>query len=352
MEPSLWLNTLLEKHAGTPAGLVWMQGASQSADVGVYNDTPPSESEPRPTISLFEHWEEGAHLPVAINARDYSFPSSLIYSSVYDGGHLLPEFEENGQETATVGETEIGHFRLDRRVSTLPLRIHGQEMKPRSQETLQGLQKRKPYPHRRPGNRWDQYGESSSAASSEAHITSDKVQSESTWGPLESASRDKRAAQPYRLQKSNKSDGQWSRWAGDIRRSQPDQWSDSSSKWLSSAGDNSSWKKVSEWDGSQWSAATRRTLKGSDYETDRDWHSRNMRYGDGWAYDSTQSHYKRAKPTWTDPEDDRKADLSLPIGSTSKTYDPQKDHTLWQRKDSRQEWWQSSSSMGQWKPRL
>ena len=47
-----------------------------------------------------------------------------------------------------------------------------------------------------------------------------------------------------------------------------------------------------------------------------------MRYGDGWASDSTQSHYKRAKPTHTDPEDDRTTDTSLPLSSTSKTYDP------------------------------
>ena len=76
--PSLWLNTLLEKHAWLSAGLVWVQGASQSADVGVYTDPPPDEPEPRPTIGLFEHWEEGAHLPVALNARDYAFPSSLV----------------------------------------------------------------------------------------------------------------------------------------------------------------------------------------------------------------------------------------------------------------------------------
>ena len=50
------------------------------------------------------------------------------------------------------------------------------------------------------------------------------------------------------------------------------------------------------------------------YPHRRQGNSRNMRYGDGWAYDSTQGHYKRAKPTWTDPEDDRKADSSLPIG--------------------------------------
>ena len=33
---------------------------------------------------------------------------------------------------------------------------------------------------------------------------------------------------------------------------------------------------------------------------------------------------KRAKPTYTDPEDDRMTDSSLPIGSTSKTYDPER----------------------------
>ena len=74
----MWLNTLLEKHAWLSAGLVWVQAASQSADIGVYDDTPPCESDPRPTVNLFEHWEEGAHLPKAANARDYSFPKSLV----------------------------------------------------------------------------------------------------------------------------------------------------------------------------------------------------------------------------------------------------------------------------------
>ena len=194
---------------------------------------------------------------------------------------------------------------------------------------ITGVQKRKPYTHRRQGNRWDQYGESLSAASSEAHVMSDYVHSESTWGPYESAHPDHRAAQPYRLQKANRSEGQQSRWASDIRQSQPDYWS--SSKWQSSAGDDSSWKKVSDWEGSQWSAPTRGTLKGSEYDTDQEWQLRNMRYGEGWACDSTQSHYKRAKPTYTDPEDDRMTDSSLPIGSTSKTYDPKKDGKFWQR---------------------
>ena len=63
------------------------------------------------------------------------------------------------------------------------------------------------------------------------------------------------------------------------------------------------------------------------------------------------SHYKRAKPTQTDPED-RTADPSLPMGSTSKPYDPRKDGSFWKRKDSDQEWSHSSSSSGYWRPRL
>ena len=199
-----------------------------------------------------------------------------------------------------------------------------------------------------PGNRWNQYGESSSAASSEAQIASEQVNMELNWGPWppsEPANRDKRPSQPYRLQKANKSDGQWSRWASDLRQSQPDQWSSSSSRWHSSAGGERSWNQVSpEWEGSKWSTPTRRTLTGSEYETDQEWQLRGMRDGNGWAYDSTHSHYKRAKPTHTDPEDDRTADPSLPIGSTSKTYDPRKDGSFWKRKDSDQDWSHSSSS--------
>ena len=37
---------------------------------------------------------------------------------------------------------------------------------------------------------------------------SDQMNSESTWGPCESAGRDKRLAQPYRLQQANRSDGE------------------------------------------------------------------------------------------------------------------------------------------------
>ena len=106
------------------------------------------------------------------------------------------------------------------------------------------------------------------------------------------------------------------------------------------------------WEGSKWSTPTRGTLVGSEYDADQEWHLRSMRYGDGWACSSTQSHYKRAKPTHTDPEDDRTTDSSLPLGSTSKTHDPRKDGSFWQRKDSGQRWSHSSSSSGYWRPRL
>ena len=78
--PASWLNTLLEKHAWLSAGLVWVQGASMSADSGVFDEPPSSDSEPRPTINLFEQWEEGAHLTKVVNARDYLFPKSLVVS--------------------------------------------------------------------------------------------------------------------------------------------------------------------------------------------------------------------------------------------------------------------------------
>ena len=99
-------------------------------------------------------------------------------------------------------------------------------------------------------------------------------------------------AQPYRLQQAYRSEGQWSKWASDIRRSQPDKWDSRSSNWHSSAGDERAWKYKSyestSWDGSKWSAPTSRNLDGPDYDTDRDWHAWTMRYGEGWAHDPSQ----------------------------------------------------------------
>ena len=49
-----------------------------SADCGVFDEPPSKDSEPRPTINLFEQWEEGAHMPKVANARDFAFPKSLV----------------------------------------------------------------------------------------------------------------------------------------------------------------------------------------------------------------------------------------------------------------------------------
>ena len=58
---------------------------------------------------------------------------------------------------------------------------------------------------------------------------------------------------------------------------------DSSAKWVSSAGDDGSWKQTLEiqWEGSRWTAPTKWTLRGSDYDMDKEWHSRYMKYGEG-----------------------------------------------------------------------
>ena len=102
--------------------------------------------------------------------------------------------------------------------STQPRTILGRDEEKEAKAAAE-VHKRKPCPTRRQGNRWDQYGESSSGASSEAQGLSDSsMYTESTWGPCESVSKSQRAAQPYRLQKANKSDGQWYRWASDVRQ--------------------------------------------------------------------------------------------------------------------------------------
>ena len=101
---SLWINTLLEKHAWLCAGLVWMQGASQSADTGVYKDVQPETPEPRPVISLFEHWEEGAHLAVAVNARDFAFPKSLVVPYYWSQAPQALSLQDALNNVSTHGE--------------------------------------------------------------------------------------------------------------------------------------------------------------------------------------------------------------------------------------------------------
>ena len=152
------------------------------------------------------------------------------------------------------------------------------------------MQKRKiPCKQQGQGNRWDQYGESSSATSSETHVMSERANQWGPWSSHESGNKSVQPAQPYRLQQANRSEGKWSKWASDVRQSQPEKRDYCSSKWHSSAGDERAWKHKSfdssEWDGSKWSAPTSRNLSGSGCDTDRYWHAQTMRYGEGWAHD-------------------------------------------------------------------
>ena len=53
--PSSWLNTLLEKHAWFSTGLVWLPGASMSADVGAYDESPPNDSDAGPPLACLNN---------------------------------------------------------------------------------------------------------------------------------------------------------------------------------------------------------------------------------------------------------------------------------------------------------
>ena len=130
-----------------------------------------------------------------MECADESTPheETRIYSSIVEGGNVMQEFEENDSRELRIAE--------EHRDRPYPVRSEGRYVAPtnpwprdldKEARDIAGVQKRKPYTHRRQGNRWDQYGESSSAASSEAHITSEPLKDESTWGPCKSAVKDKR----------------------------------------------------------------------------------------------------------------------------------------------------------------
>ena len=59
-------NKNIERDVATRA----LRGASESGVKGVFEDSGPDGLKSRPTINLFEQWEEGA--------RNYSFPKSLL----------------------------------------------------------------------------------------------------------------------------------------------------------------------------------------------------------------------------------------------------------------------------------
>ena len=126
---------------------------------------------------------KGAKMECAVEATPNE--ETCIYSSVLEGGNEMQKFEDDElQDTAVDGDGQ--------NKQGYPIRAEGKYVatstpwprdEVREARDIAGVLRRKPCPHRKQGNRWDQYGESSSAASSEAHITSDYVNSESTWGP-------------------------------------------------------------------------------------------------------------------------------------------------------------------------
>ena len=314
----------------------------------------------------------GLRMECTIEATPHQ--NAQAYLSACEGGGVMQEFEVgNADEIRTkraIAKEQLG--------IEMPLRSAGAYSSPnnpwpRELETEMrdnafafAVQKRKVYWKRQgQGNRWDQYGDSSSAASpsasaeeggKETHIMSEKANQWGPWTSHETGEKYVQPAQPYRLQQANRGEDKWSKWASDVRQSQSENWDYRSFKWRSSAGDDRAWKHKtydsSEWDGSKWSVPTSRNLSGSGYDTDRDWRAKTMRYGEGWAHDPTYSQHNRAKPTYTDPEDDMKVDPSMPVGSTSKTYNPRTDGQFWKQADSGQEWTQSSASSTQWRPKL
>ena len=60
---------------------LWVQGASMSAECGVFDEPLSKDSVARPTINLFEQWEEGAHMPK--HHKSSWYPESTIQINLY-----------------------------------------------------------------------------------------------------------------------------------------------------------------------------------------------------------------------------------------------------------------------------
>ena len=110
---------------------------------------------------------------------------------------------------------------------------------------------------RRPeqGNSWDQYGDSSSAASASASAkeggrgTYSMSEKQSGWGPWlpeNASSKQVQSAQPYRIQSANRGASSWADWACKVRNSQEEYRVSSSDTWYASAGGTHAWD--TNWD--------------------------------------------------------------------------------------------------------
>ena len=111
--------------------------------------------------------------------------------------------------------------------------------------------KKKSWKRQGQGNSWDQYHDSSSAASpstsveeggKETHIMSERGEQVGTTA-ARMGSKYVQPAQPYRLQQANRGQSKWSEWAREVRHSQPQYKDYGSTEWQASAGDASAWDK-------------------------------------------------------------------------------------------------------------
>ena len=108
------------------------------------------------------------------------------YMSAYEGGEVMQDFEmEDADDTATQKDTEkkqkdMGFLLRSEGEFCCPKKTWPRDLEAEAREMALIIQKRKPT-YKRPGQGelWDQYGESSSATSSEAHVMSEKANVES-----------------------------------------------------------------------------------------------------------------------------------------------------------------------------
>ena len=141
------------------------------------------------------------------------------------------------------------------------------------------------------------------------------------------------------MQPANPGENPWTNLLKDVQATRPERKDDSrSSPSQERAGGTHAWREgwsssSSGWDRSHWSVPTKANLTGPDHETDSEWHKHRKWHASGWVNDPSLPQPKRAKPTHTDPEDDRRVDPVLPSGSTSKTWNPAQDQGFWTESD-------------------
>ena len=115
---------------------------------------------------------------------------------------------------------------------TSPMNPWPREGETETRDTAFAVQKRKIHWKRQgQGNLWDQYGDSSSAASPSVsaeeggkgrRIMSEKANQWGPWSSHEPGNKYAHPPQPHSLHQANRGEGRWSKRASDVRQSQPE----------------------------------------------------------------------------------------------------------------------------------